>query len=534
MQKEIRNFLTDEEKFSRPLWKALALAWWGKETTSQKNYDEIAQVLSETMEKRIADKERFEKIKGWHSQIENIEDTDTKRIIETLYLSAIGSQKTDKEISDSVKLGLEISSDYVKHRGIVDGEKKSSNDLSDILKQSSDNSLSKKAWEATKTIGEKVEDKLLNLVEIRNSCAKRMGFKNYYSMRLITQEIDESFLFNLLDELDTLTRAPFTEHKRKYDKERAGRFGIQENEVMPWNYENPFFQSVPFDTSIGDKWFDGKEKDCLEKLAIETFDSCGLDIRSSIEQSDLYEREGKSQHAFCLGVDDPNGDVRVLCNLRNNLTWGDTVLHEFGHAIYDLLSTDNLPWFLQGPAHINSTEAIAMIFGRQALSPSWLIGFLGANQEEVNAAAPKLIDSQRFKMLAFSRWEQVMCRFEQELYSNPKQDLNSLWWDLKEEYQCMKKPKGRNKPDWAAKNHIATAPVYYHNYMLGEMTASQLEHNIVKKTGKGLLNNKEAGKYLANMFSFGSRLRWDNLVEEVTGEQLSAKYWAKDFAHGPE
>ena len=142
MQKEIRNFLIDEEKFSRPLWKALALAWWGKETTSQKNYDEIAQVLSETMEKRIADKERFEKIKGWHSQIENIKDTDTKRIIETLYLSAIGSQKTDKEISESVKLGLEISSDYVKHRGIVDGEKKSSNYLSDILKQSSDNSLS--------------------------------------------------------------------------------------------------------------------------------------------------------------------------------------------------------------------------------------------------------------------------------------------------------------------------------------------------------------------------------------------------------
>ena len=57
MQKEIRNFLTDEEKFSRPLWKALALAWWGKETTSQKNYDEIAQVLSETMEKTALNNE---------------------------------------------------------------------------------------------------------------------------------------------------------------------------------------------------------------------------------------------------------------------------------------------------------------------------------------------------------------------------------------------------------------------------------------------------------------------------------------------
>ena len=30
-------------------------------------------------------------------------------------------------------------------------------------------------------------------------------------------------------------------------------------------------------------------------------------------------------------------------------------------------------------------------------------------------------------------------------------------------------------PDWAAKIHIATNPVYYHNYMLGEMMASQLQ-----------------------------------------------------------
>tara|TARA_B100000530_G_scaffold320551_1_gene253977 strand:+ start:3446 stop:5050 length:1605 start_codon:yes stop_codon:yes gene_type:complete len=534
MLKDIKKFLAEEEKFSKPLWKATALAWWGKETTGEENYSEIAQVLSETLEKRAASPERFSKIKNWYSQIDKIDDSDVRRIIESLYLGAIGSQKNDEEISKTVKLGLQISSDYVKHRGIVDGEEKSSNDLSDILKQSSDNSLSEKAWKATKTIGEKVEGKLLDLVETRNSSAKRMGFKNYYSMRLITQEVNEDFLFNLLDELDELTREPFLAHKRKYDSERAQRYNINKDEIMPWHYENPYFQSVPFDTSVGDKWFVGKEDDCLEKLAIETFDSCGLDIRSSIEKSDLYEREGKSQHAFCLGVDDPNGDVRVLCNLRNNLTWGDTVLHEYGHAIYDLLATENLPWFLQGPAHINSTEAIAMIFGRQALRPEWLIDFLEAPSNEVNDAAVQLVNSQRFKMLAFSRWEQVMCRFEKELYSNPKQDLNQLWWDLKEEYQDVRKPKGRNKPDWAAKNHIATAPVYYHNYMLGEMTASQLEHDIIKKTGSGLLKNKKAGKYLANMFSFGSRLKWDDLVKEITGEELSPRCWAEDFAKAPE
>ena len=46
--------------------------------------------------------------------------------------------------------------------------------------------------------------------------------------------------------------------------------------------------------------------------------------------------------------------------------------------------------------------------------------------------------------------------------------------DLAEKYQEVKRPEGRNEPDFAAKIHIVTTPVYYHNYMLGEMFASQV------------------------------------------------------------
>ena len=33
----------------------------------------------------------------------------------------------------------------------------------------------------------------------------------------------------------------------------------------------------------------------------------------------------------------------------------------------------------------------------------------------------------------------------------------------------LKKPEGRNMPDWATKIHIALYPCYYHNYLLGEL-----------------------------------------------------------------
>ncbi len=87
---------------------------------------------------------------------------------------------------------------------------------------------------------------------------------------------------------------------------------------------------------------------------------------------------------------------------------------------------------------------------------------------------------QRDKLLIFSRWCQVMLRFEKAIYDDPDQDLNALWWDLVEEYQVVRRPEGRNAPDYASKIHIVSAPAYYHNYMMGQLFASQVHHAIAR------------------------------------------------------
>ena len=50
-------------------------------------------------------------------------------------------------------------------------------------------------------------------------------------------------------------------------------------------------------------------------------------------KSDLYEKKGKSPHAFCTDID-REGDVRVLANIVNNEYWMGTMLHELGHSVY--------------------------------------------------------------------------------------------------------------------------------------------------------------------------------------------------------
>ena len=67
----------------------------------------------------------------------------------------------------------------------------------------------------------------------------------------------------------------------------------------------------------------------------------------------------------------------------------------------------------------------------------------------VHVADPAAFDRagakmHRAKLLVFSRWCQVMFRFEKALYENPDQDLNTLWWDLVERYQMVRRPEGRN------------------------------------------------------------------------------------------
>src|SRR5207249_1821095 len=77
----------------------------------------------------------------------------------------------------------------------------------------------------------------------------------------------------------------------------------------------------------------------------------------------------------------------------------------------------------------------------------------------------------RAQLLVQTRWELVMCAMERELYRDPAQDLDARWWDLVERYQWVKRPEDRRGPDWASKIHFSVAPVYYQNYLLGEIMA---------------------------------------------------------------
>ncbi len=122
-----------------------------------------------------------------------------------------------------------------------------------------------------------------------------------------------------------------------------------------------------------------------------------------------------------------------------------------------------------------------------------------------------------------------MTNFERGLYADPDADLDTLWWDLVERHQLLHRPDDRHAPDWAAKIQLAAAPVYYQNYLYGELVASQLDATLHARAG-GIVDRTAAGALLRDdVFAPGASLRWDALVERATGAPLSAEHMARQL-----
>ena len=418
-------------------------------------------------------------------------------------------------------------------RAELGGEKVSDNRIKEILKSEGRPEVRKAAWEASKQIGAEAAEGVRELARLRNAEAKRLGFRDHFAMSLELQELNEDRLFATFERLFQLSEEPYAAYKDTLDSYLAGRFRVKSSELRPWHYSDPFFQEAPSSDFSLDKYFEQRP---LEPISRRHFEGMGLEVDDILGRSDLYEKPGKSQHAFCISIDRKD-DVRVLCNLVSNERWMETLLHELGHAVYDKYLDRSLPFLLRTPAHTLSTEAIAMLNGRFTRSQRWLAEQAGVPAEDARALGERLRKRMGEQLLLLTRWVMVMTYFERDLYANPDADLNHRWWDYVERFQRLRRPDGRNQPDWAAKVHLALAPVYYQNYLLGEVMASQLERylerEVLSDRGDGLgslVGRPEVGEFLRKrVFEVGASYPWEEALEVATGEGLNPDHFVSQY-----
>ncbi len=532
---EAKAFVANHVKTIRPLEIAAGKAWWNANISGTDADFARKEERQNAIDAALADKDTFAKLKRIRGYIKTAtKDANLVRQIDVLYLQYLEKQVEPELLKKITAKANAVEQKFNVFRAKVGDQEMSDSQVRKVLKESTNSEERQKVWEASKRSGANVEADLKELVKLRNEAAKQLDFKNYHEMMLTLNEQTAPELIKLFDELDELTREPFAKAKAEIDERLAKKCGVMVADLMPWHYHDPFFQESPavFDADLDEPF---RKADIL-KLCEKFYDGIGLPIGDVIARSDLYEKKGKSPHAFCTDID-REGDVRVLANIAPTEYWMSTMLHELGHAVYSSKNIPQaVPYVLRGEAHILTTEGVAMQFQKFSKQRIWLekMGVKVENPKAFDEASAKVL---RNELLIFSRWCQVMLRFEKGMYEKPEQDLNTLWWELVAKYQLLKRPKDRNAPDYGAKIHICSAPVYYHNYMMGQLFASQVHHTIAREVYDKAdpatvlyIGDKKVGDFMKKkVFEPGRTLNWKELMKHATGEELSAKAFAKDF-----
>ncbi len=503
-----------------PLEMAANVAWWNANVDARDETERLRAEADLALSDALADAAAFAEVRAALPSPEP--EPLIARQLELLEQLYLPNQVEADLRRHTVELQSNIESRFARHRGTIDGKPVADNEILEILRTSLDSEHRRVAWIASKTVGAEVADDVRRLAGLRNDAARSLGHRDHFALTLATTDFDEDRLFATLAEVDEITAAPFRVLKAGLDEQLSERFAIAVDDLRPWHYDDPFFQDPPAGIGVD---LDPYLRDAdLEALTARTFASIGLDVQGVMGRSDLTPRPGKVQHAFCIDVD-RTGDVRVLSNNMPGERWAETMLHEFGHAVYFDGVGRELPWLLR-TMQMCLTEGVAMRCGRLVRDPEWLERIAQVPATTVAKLAPRMQAARRAYLLIFARWVLVMTHFERGLYARPAGDHDTRWWDLVEQFQLVRRPDDRHEPDWAAKIHIAAAPVYYHNYLFGEMVASQLTAAL-----GGLVHNDRAGHALEHdLFAPGATLRWDRLIERATGSELTPAAFARELA----
>ena len=514
---------TELEARVRPLSQARNVAWWDANVDASDANQQRRAEAELAYSNALADADAFAALQAARS---GGGDPISSRRLDLLHDLMLPRQVPAALRERIVELEAAVEVRFSRHRGVVRGEEVDDLAIKEILRQSDDVTERREAWEASKTVGAVVADDVRELARLRNEGARSLGHRDWFALSVATSEMEEARLIETLEAADRATREPFARWKAGLDERLAERFDCAVSELRPWHYADPFFQEAPPQGAVDlDPLFRGEN---VVALAERTFEGLELEIAGILRRSDLFPRPGKSQHAFCIDLD-REGDVRILANVKDNHDSMDTLLHELGHGVYDLGFGDDLGWLFRD-THLVATEASALLFGALAGERDWLERVLGLGAEDAEALEARLQAARATRLLVFARWVLVMTGFERRLYADPDADLDTIWWDLVARHQLLTPPEGRHAPDWAAKIHIAVAPVYYHTYLYGAIVAAQIRDALTAAVG-GIVDRPEAAELLAErLFEPGLSVRWDHLVEDVSGSPLNVASLEREIA----
>ena len=256
-----------------------------------------------------------------------------------------------------------------------------------------------------------------------------------------------------------------------------------------------------------------------------------------------------SAHPFTTNLH--NKDVRITTHYNDNLDSSlFSVIHEAGHAVYELGICDDLTQTLAGQGasmgmHESQSRFFENIIGRsksfwvpiyeklQEAFPESLFDIgLDMFVRAVNKAEPGLIRTEADE-LTYSLHVLIRYELEKELIEGELavEDLPKMWADKYEEYLGIR-PES-DKEGVLQDIHWSQGSFgYFPSYALGSAFGAQLYYHMKKEMDfDGLLEDGKVGairEYLKeHIHQYGKLKDSRTILKDTTGEDFNPEYWIK-------
>ena len=240
-------------------------------------------------------------------------------------------------------------------------------------------------------------------------------------------------------------------------------------------------------------------------------------------------------HASAWNLDSVENDLRIKMCIEKNEEDFITIHHELGHIFY-YQAYNHLPTLFQGGANDGFHEAFGDLL-TLSITPDYLnqIGFITKDEAKLAKEDPiGLLMKQALEGVVVVPWALMLDKWRSAVFNGEIEanNLNSSWWQLREQYQGISTYENRNEEyfDPGAKYHIpGNTP--YTRYYLARIMQYQFHEALCNSIGfEGYLHDcsiygsMEAGEKIISTMAMGESLPWQEAFENLTGSRkLSGK-----------
>ncbi len=403
-----------------------------------------------------------------------------------------------------------------KNRVVVEGREIQALEWSKLVTENPDRSVRQKAYLARRNINQKLFDTgFLKLIDLRKEFALANGAADFVSYQLQKSELNPALFSNW--RRDCQSRAKSYQNRRNELAQR--HLGV--DELMPWDVEFVKNQACRYNKV---------EVDMIGflKPMAKVFSTYGFEIENLNITFDIFPRKNKSEWGFSFPME-IGRDNRVLANVDSRYSGFWVLLHETAHGVH-FLGLDPDDHAMNSGVSGVVAEGFANFFGDLAFSREFLKEVFRPESEaaaragaDVDVMAKSFDEVKRISDLG-NLTSMAMTIFDQELYrTNIKSldDIHNLKWSIDRE--MLGAEPYADQPLWGHVIHHTTAPIYLHNYILGDVMCENMKEIFQRRTGAAATERPfEFGTFWKEkVLGPSGRYPFLDLYERVCEEPLS-------------